>query len=52
MRETIACRPLAATNRLRTEGTDQLPAAAEATGVPHFVAQSAAILTGVREAAG
>ena len=32
----------AATNRLRTEGTDHLLAAAEATGVPHVVAQSIA----------
>jgi nucleoside-diphosphate-sugar epimerase len=39
----------AATNRLRTEGTDHLLAAAEATGVPHFVAQSAAIWNGIRE---
>ena len=30
----------ATTNRLRIEGTDHLLAAAEATGVPHFVAQS------------
>ena len=30
----------AATNRLRTEGTDHLLAAAEATGVSHVVAQS------------
>ena len=30
----------ALTNRLRTEGTDHLLAAAEATGVPHVVAQS------------
>ena len=30
------------TNRLRTEGTDHLLAAAEATGVPHVVAQSVA----------
>ena len=33
-------RLFAATNRLRTEGTDHLLAAAEATGVSHFVAQS------------
>jgi nucleoside-diphosphate-sugar epimerase len=32
----------AATNRLRTEGTDHLLAAAEATGVSHIVAQSVA----------
>jgi nucleoside-diphosphate-sugar epimerase len=36
----------AGTNRLRTEGTDHLLAAAEAAGVPHVVAQSAAIWTG------
>jgi nucleoside-diphosphate-sugar epimerase len=30
----------APSNRLRTEGTDHLLAAAEATGVSHFVAQS------------
>src|SRR5512145_3378413 len=30
----------ATTNRLRTEGTDHLLAAAEATAVPHVVAQS------------
>ena len=39
----------AATYRLRTEGTDHLLAAAEATGVPHVVAQSAAIFNGTRE---
>ncbi len=39
----------AATNRLRTEGTDHLLAAAEATGVTNFVAQSAAIFNGTRE---
>ena len=39
----------AATNRLRTEGTDHLLAAAEATGVPHVVAQSVASWTGTRE---
>jgi nucleoside-diphosphate-sugar epimerase len=33
----------ALTNRLRTEGTDHLLAAAEATGVSHIVAQSLAI---------
>ena len=37
------------TNRLRTEGTDHLLAAAEATGVSHFVAQSNATWNGVRE---
>jgi nucleoside-diphosphate-sugar epimerase len=36
----------ATTNRLRTEGTDNLLAAAEATGVPHVVAQSVAIWYG------
>jgi nucleoside-diphosphate-sugar epimerase len=36
----------AITNRLRTEGTDHLLAAAEAAGVPHVVAQSAAIWIG------
>lgn len=39
----------AATYRLRTEGTDHLLAAAEAAGVPHVVAQSAAIFNGTRE---
>jgi nucleoside-diphosphate-sugar epimerase len=39
----------AATNRLRTEGTDHLLAAAEATGVPHVVAQSVASWTGTRD---
>ena len=38
----------ATTNRLRTEGTDHLLAAAEATGVPHFVAQSYAAWNGLR----
>jgi nucleoside-diphosphate-sugar epimerase len=38
----------ATTNRLRTEGTDNLMAAAEATGVPHFVAQSYAAWNGIR----
>ncbi len=33
-------RSFALTNRLRTEGTDHLLAAAEAVGVPHVVAQS------------
>jgi nucleoside-diphosphate-sugar epimerase len=36
----------AVTNRLRTEGTDHLLAAAEATGVTNLVAQSAAIFNG------
>ncbi|MEU9426948.1 NAD(P)-dependent oxidoreductase [Streptomyces sp. NPDC048342] len=39
----------ARTNRLRTEGTDHLLAAAEAAGVPHVVAQSHASWNGVRE---
>jgi nucleoside-diphosphate-sugar epimerase len=39
----------ATTNRLRSEGTDHLLAAAEATGVSDFVAQSAAIFNGIRE---
>ncbi|MFD0275301.1 NAD-dependent epimerase/dehydratase family protein [Kitasatospora sp. NPDC127111] len=39
----------ALTNRLRTEGTDHLLAAAEATGVPHVVAQSYAGWNGIRE---
>jgi nucleoside-diphosphate-sugar epimerase len=39
----------AATNRLRTEGTDHLLAAAEATGVSHFVAQSYASWNGIRK---
>jgi len=38
----------ATTNRLRTEGTDHLLAAAEATGVSHFVAQSYAGWNGIR----
>jgi nucleoside-diphosphate-sugar epimerase len=38
----------AATNRLRTEGTDNLLGAAAATGVSHVVAQSVAIFNGVR----
>jgi nucleoside-diphosphate-sugar epimerase len=38
----------ATTNRLRTEGTDHLLAAAQATGVPHFVAQSYASWNGIR----
>lgn len=37
------------TNRLRTEGTDHLLAAAEATGAPHVVAQSYASWNGIRE---
>lgn len=39
----------AGTNRLRTEGTDNLLAAAEANGVPHFVAQSYGAWNGIRE---
>ena len=39
----------AITNRLRTEGTDHLLAAAEATGVSHFVAQSYASWNGIRK---
>jgi nucleoside-diphosphate-sugar epimerase len=38
----------APTIRLRTEGTDHLLAAAEATGVPHVVAQSFGAFNGVR----
>ncbi|MDN5803715.1 MAG: NAD(P)-dependent oxidoreductase [Microlunatus sp.] len=39
----------AGTNRLRTEGTDHLLAAAEATGVSHFVAQGYAAWNGIRD---
>ncbi|MDX3240320.1 MULTISPECIES: NAD-dependent epimerase/dehydratase family protein [unclassified Streptomyces] len=39
----------ATTNRLRSEGTDHLLAAAEATGVSHVVVQSAGIWNGIRE---
>ncbi|MGK5555696.1 NAD-dependent epimerase/dehydratase family protein [Actinomadura kijaniata] len=39
----------ATTNRLRTEGTDHLLAAAQATGVSHFVAQSYGSWNGIRE---
>lgn len=39
----------APTIRLRTEGTDHLLAAAEATGVSHFVAQGYATWNGIRE---
>jgi len=39
----------ALTSRLRSEGTDHLLAAAEAAGVSHLVAQSAAIFNGTRE---
>ena len=38
----------ATTNRLRTEGTDHLLAAADATGVPHVVAQSYGGWNGIR----
>ncbi|MEU7860528.1 NAD(P)-dependent oxidoreductase [Nonomuraea sp. NPDC049141] len=38
----------AVTNRLRTEGTDHLLAAAEATGVSHFIAQGYASWNGIR----
>jgi nucleoside-diphosphate-sugar epimerase len=39
----------ATTNRLRTEGADHLLAAAQATGVPTFVAQSFGSFNGIRE---
>jgi nucleoside-diphosphate-sugar epimerase len=39
----------ASTNRLRSEGTDHLLAAAEATGVGHVVAQSFGAFNGIRE---
>jgi nucleoside-diphosphate-sugar epimerase len=39
----------ATTNRLRTEGTDHLLAAAEASGISNFVAQSYANWNGIRE---
>jgi nucleoside-diphosphate-sugar epimerase len=39
----------ATTNRLRSEGTDHLLAAAEATGVSHIVAQSFGAFNGIRE---
>lgn len=39
----------AGTNRLRTEGTDHLLAAAEATGVQNFVAQGYASWNGLRQ---
>jgi nucleoside-diphosphate-sugar epimerase len=44
-----ADRFFATTNRLRSEGTDHLLAAAEATGVSHVVAQSHASMNGLRE---
>jgi nucleoside-diphosphate-sugar epimerase len=39
----------ATTNRLRTEGTDHLLAAADAAGVPHLVAQGYANWNGIRQ---
>ncbi|NED99307.1 NAD-dependent epimerase/dehydratase family protein [Phytoactinopolyspora halotolerans] len=42
-------RYFAATVRLRTEGTDNLLAAAEATGVSHIVAQGFGSFNGIRE---
>jgi nucleoside-diphosphate-sugar epimerase len=39
----------AVTNRLRSEGTDHLLAAAQATGVTNVVAQGVAIFNGIRE---
>ena len=39
----------ATTNRLRTEGTDHLLAAADAVGVPHLVAQGYANWNGIRQ---
>jgi len=39
----------APTNRLRSEGTDHLLAAAEATGVPHVAAQSFGAFNGIRQ---
>jgi nucleoside-diphosphate-sugar epimerase len=39
----------ATTNRLRTEGTDHLLAAAEAAGVSHVVAQGYASWNGIRQ---
>ena len=44
-----ADRFFATTNRLRSEGTDHLLAAADATGVSHFVAQGHASMNGIRE---
>lgn len=44
-----AARFFAGTNQLRTAGNDHLLAAAEATGVYHFVAQSHASMNGLRE---
>ncbi|MDB1087933.1 NAD(P)-dependent oxidoreductase [Streptomyces sp. ACA25] len=45
-------RYFAPTNRLRSEGTDHLLAAAEATGVSHVVGQSVALWNGRREEGG
>ena len=39
----------ATTNRLRTEGTDHLVSAAQATGVPHIVAQSFGNWNGIQQ---
>jgi nucleoside-diphosphate-sugar epimerase len=44
-----ADRFFATTNRLRSEGTDHLLAAAEATGVSHFVSQGHASMNGIRK---
>jgi nucleoside-diphosphate-sugar epimerase len=44
-----ADRFFATTNRLRSEGTDHLLAAADATGVSHLVAQGHASMNGIRE---
>jgi nucleoside-diphosphate-sugar epimerase len=44
-----ADRYFAATNRLRSEGTDHLLAAAAAAGAAHVIAQSVAIFNGARE---
>src|SRR6266498_4136791 len=44
-----ADRFFATTNRLRSEGTDHLLAAAEATGVSHVVAQGHASMNGMRD---
>jgi nucleoside-diphosphate-sugar epimerase len=44
-----ADRFFATTNRLRSEGIDHLLAAAEATGVPHVVAQGHASMNGIRQ---
>ena len=44
-----ADRFFATTNRLRSEGVDHLLAAAEATGISHFVAQGHASMNGIRK---